>query len=156
MIKLPDAELLDAAPDPILVVNREGSIVLVNRQAEHSFGYSREELIGKPVELLVPEKYRSGHVALRDAFHVEPRPRPMGEGRELYGCRKNGTECPVEISLSPLVVEQDRFIVAAIRDASAHIAMASGLTGILERSLNEIFIFDAVTLAFIQVNEGAR
>lgn len=156
MINLPDNALLDAAPDPMLVINQSGIIVLVNRQTELCFGYQRSELLGKPVEVLIPERYRSGHMALRAEFHQKPHYRQMGEGQELHGQRKSGGEFPVEISLSPVDVDGEIFVVAAIRDSTAHVTLATGLTGILDRSLNEIFIFDAETWRFIQVNEGAR
>ena len=134
--------LLEFAPDPIVIVEQDGSIAAVNRQTELAFGYSRDELIGKPVELLVPERYREQHTADRTSYQAEPRTRPMGIGLELFGRRKDSSEFPVEISLSPLQSEgEGTLVISIIRDITGRKLTEERLRALasdLERSNKEL------------------
>jgi len=112
------AGVLDSAPDGLLLVNTGGHITLVNERVEEMFGYDRAELLGRPVEVLLPEAFRQVHVAHRQRFLDQPRTRPMGAGLSLSGRRKDGSEFAVEISLSPLNTGDGQWIVAGIRDAT--------------------------------------
>jgi protein-histidine pros-kinase len=110
--------LLEAAPDAMVVVDSAGLVVLVNRQTEELFGYVREELLAQPVDMLVPERLRERHPSDRDRYFAGPNVRPMGAGLELYAMRNDGSEFPVEISLSPLTIESETIVSAAIRDVT--------------------------------------
>jgi PAS domain S-box-containing protein len=109
-------ELLEAAPDAIIEVDGEGRILLLNLVTERLFGYRREELLGQPVEILVPDAVRSGHAQHRTDYRAHPSIRPMGSGLALYGRRKDGSNFPVEISLSPVKSEEGFRVTAVIRD----------------------------------------
>jgi PAS domain S-box-containing protein len=115
---LPFRDLVDAAPDGMVVCDQTGTIVLVNAEAARMFGYTRGELLGKKVDVLVPEGIRPRHHQHVSGYTGAPRLRPMGSGLDLHGCRKDGSEFPVEISLSPIKTDQGLLITAGIRDIS--------------------------------------
>jgi protein-histidine pros-kinase len=110
--------LLELAPDPTVIVDSTGAIVFTNAQVKQAFGYTPEELIGRPIETLLPERYRTGHPEHRARFAARPKPRPMGAGLALLGLHHDGREFPVEISLSPVNTDSGMLVVAAIRDAT--------------------------------------
>lgn len=115
--------LLEAAPDAIVVVAHDGSIVLVNAQTEQLFGYTRADLVGRPVELLIPRSAHMNHRGHRAGYFAKPSVRPMGSGLDLQAVRKDGTVFPVEISLSPVETRAGRLVSAAIRDSTVRKAM---------------------------------
>ena len=112
------SDFLETLPDAVVAVDRDGTIIQVNSQAQELFGYLRDELIGQKVEVLVPESYRRQHHHHRQNFAAAPKTRRMGADLDLYGRRRNGSEFPVEISLSPVSTENGTFVLSAIRDIS--------------------------------------
>jgi PAS domain S-box-containing protein len=130
--------LFEAAPDAILIVDSTGRIILVNKQTEQLFGYHRLELHGQLIEMLLPERYVAGHGALRDGYITAPRTRPMGSGLSLSGRRRDGSEVPVEISLSPVIGAAGQQVIAIVRDVTerreAERVMAEQTAQLRERS----------------------
>src|SRR5262249_39325977 len=107
---------IEASPTGMVIVDHQGNITLINGQVENMFGYSREELIGRPVEVLVPKRFRDQHSRYRGGFLNSPQARPMGAGRDLYGLRKDGSEVPIEIGLNPLETQLGKFVLSSIVD----------------------------------------
>src|SRR5205814_2217254 len=111
--------VVESAPSGMVMIDRTGTITLVNREAERLFGYPREELLGQPIEHLVPERFRRGHPGFRTDFFANPQTRAMGAGRDLFGVRKDGAEIPVEIGLNPIETDEGLFVLASVVDITA-------------------------------------
>jgi len=111
---------LEAAPDAVVIIDEGGMVVQVNSQTEKLFGYCREELVGHPLEVLMPERFRGTHIAQRGAYFADPRPRSMGRGLDLFGLKKDGREFPIDISISPLPPDPGVLFASAIRDMTDH------------------------------------
>lgn len=135
-------QLVDSAPDAMVIVDEGGTIRIVNQRAEVCFGYTRHELVGQPIELLVPERFRAKHVLHRSAFMQSPKSRPMGSGLQLYGRRKDGSEFPIEISLSPIATAGGMLVSSAIRDVTEQKRAEHKFRSLLESAPDAMVIVD--------------
>ncbi|MBK7261183.1 MAG: PAS domain S-box protein [Rubrivivax sp.] len=153
-------DLLEDTPDAILIVNITGLIVLANAQALHLFGHAHETLIGQPVELLMPERYRRAHLGHRGRYFDLPRKRSMGAGLELHGQRSDGREFPVEISLSPLQTEEGLLVMCALRDITdreeARNKADRKFRGLLESAPDAMVIVDGQGLIVLVNSQAVR
>ena len=150
--------MIEASPDALVMVDERGVIELINAQTEKLFGYDRGELLGREVELLVPQSLRSGHRAHRTRYRVAPETRAMGSGLDLVAVRSDGTEFPVEVSLSPMRIGDRLRIIAAVRDITERVQREARDREVrrgLDLVEDGVFMFDGDSLRFHYVNEGA-
>jgi PAS domain S-box-containing protein len=142
-------QVLESAPEAILALDRDGKILLVNAQVEEVFGYARQELLGNPVEMLIPERFRHSHPERRGAFLTQPRPRPMGADLELYGLRRNGEEFPVEIGLGPFQAQGGTLVSSTIRDITSRKRIEDQLRALAEKLQEQVTLLDVAQDAII-------
>jgi PAS domain S-box-containing protein len=135
-------QIVEAAPDAAVVIDTYGLIILINQQTEKLFGYERKELLNQPIEVLIPQRFRGGHHIHRDGYFSEPKVREMGAGLDLYGVKKDGTEIPVEISLSQLRTKAGVFSTASIRDATSRRRAEDHFKSFLETAPDAMVIID--------------
>ena len=150
--------LSEAISEGIVIVNKTQTIVATNMAANILFGYAEDELVGQHLDILIPKKYHSGHHKHVSGFLKDSGKRQMGHGRDLFGRRKDGSQFPVEAGLNPFSVYENEYVMALVIDISIRKKAEQELkhwANIFNESLNEIFIFDAQTLFFINVNKGA-
>ena len=134
--------VVESAPSGMVMINPSGTIVLVNREIERLFGYSRDQLIGQPIERLVPERFRHGHPGFRSSFFAHPQTRAMGAGRELFGVRNDGVEMPVEIGLNPIETDEGLFVLASVVDISARKRADARFRAAVESAPNGMVMID--------------
>jgi PAS domain S-box-containing protein len=154
-IRATPEQLLDSAPDGVVIIDAGGVIRLVNRQLEALFGFERSELVGQPVEMLIPERVRKIHPGHRERYFAAPDTRPMGAGLELSARRKDGSEFPVDISLSSLQTDDGVLVSAAIRDITDRKAIEAKFQGLLEAAPDAIIAVDAAGIIHL-VNRQAE
>ena len=150
--------LLDVSPDATVIVSSTGELVFVNEHAGDLFGYEVDDLLGRAVEDLLPEGVRAVHRAHRTRYRAEPTVRSMGAGLELWARRSDGSEVPVEISLSPVRLGDEVFAIVSARDTAVRVEAEDQLHRVLhtlDSTDDGVFIFDAATMRFQFVNDGA-
>lgn len=151
--------MVESSPDGMVLADEQGVIALVNSQVETMFGFDRGELLGRRVEELLPERHRQVHTAHRTRYRVQPRVRAMGSELDLYGRRRDGSEFPVEVSLSPLTTPQGLRVIATVRDVSDKVAAQAHSHAVLHQidaAHDGVLMFDPDTLDFLYVNRGAQ
>ncbi|MFQ6044855.1 MAG: PAS domain S-box protein [Gemmatimonadales bacterium] len=146
--------LFESAPDALIIVDQKGRITKLNAQAERLFGYSRDELMHRPIEILIPQRLRSAHRQHRARYLTDARPRPMGQEFTLSTRRSDGSEVPVEVSLSPVRTAEDTMVAAAVRDVTQHVAAAEAIRR-SERTFRAIFERSAVGVARVDLDGRA-
>lgn len=148
--------VVEAVPSAMLVIGPDGRIVLANRQVEQLFGYAHDELLGRSIEILVPERYRQGHPALRQGFFTRPQSRPMGAGRDLYALRKDGSEFPVEIGLNPIETEDGTLVLSSIIDLAPRKRVEERFRRVVEAAPSAMVMINRTGLIEMVNNQAER
>src|SRR4029453_13151974 len=148
--------VVEAAPSGFVMVDQAGRMVLVNSQTEKMFGYTRDELLGHPVEMLVPERLRKQHAQYRAGFFANPKARAMGVGRDLFGQRKDGSEFPVEIGLNPIKTSEGCFVLGAIVDITQRQQAEERFRRAVESAVQGKVIIDQHGRALVVDSRGER
>lgn len=143
--------IIDHAPNALIMIGRSGMIVMVNAEAERIFGYSRTEVLGRPIEILVPDRFRKAHAEVRTGYFAEQHARPMGAGRDLYGLRKDGSEFPVEIGLNPIKAGDGAMVLASVIDITERKAAELALRESEQRARSLAAIVESSHDAIISV-----
>lgn len=136
-------QVVEAAPNAMVMINPDGLIVMVNAQAERLFGYERTDLLGFPIEKLVPERFRHAHPGMRSAFFKKPLSRPMGAGRDLYGLKKDGSEFPIEIGLNPIETDEGPMVLSAIVDITSRKRLEERFRQVVESAPNAMVMISS-------------
>lgn len=150
--------MVESSPDGMILADEHGVMLVVNSKIETLFGYDRVDLLGRHVEVLLPERYRRVHTAHRTRYRAEPKSRAMGEGLDLLARRSNGSEFPVEVSLSPVTTKSGLRVVATVRDIAHRLAVEAHSHAVLhtiDAARDGVFMFPADTMRFSYVNQGA-
>lgn len=153
--QLPVLEIVEALPSGLIVVDSKGQILFCNGEIENQFGYTRQELLGQFIDILIPEKFRTHHPEYMKTFFLNPQKRAMGEGRDLYGLHRSGREFPLEVGLNPLHTEQGLFVLVAVVDISKRRQVEEKFRMVVESSPNGLIIVNADQI-IVQVNPQAE
>src|SRR5687768_16061113 len=135
-------QVVESAPNAMVMINQRGLIEMVNTQAEGLCGFTREEMLGQSIEILVPQRFRGNHPHLRNSFFRRPESRPMGAGRDLYGLKKDGSEFPIEIGLNPIETEEGEMVLSAIVDISSRKRLEERFRQVVESAPNAMVMIN--------------
>jgi PAS domain S-box-containing protein len=137
-------QVVESAPNAMVMISSSGRIEMVNAQAERVFGYERKEMLGESIEMLVPQRFRANHPNLRGSFFGDPISRPMGAGRDLYGLKKDGSEFPIEIGLNPIETDEGAMVLSAIVDITSRKRLEERFRQVVESAPNAMVMISGM------------